>query len=94
MLRKPIDAKITDDELNRGKMTTDKEMSEQERLAKMANDIMTNQATVSEARTNERESLLKRQERLRRQRDLLLAKKKAEREKELQDYAERGGIGA
>jgi hypothetical protein len=41
-----------------------------------------------------KESLRARQERLKRQRDMLLAKKKADREAELKEYAQTGGIGA
>ena len=85
------------DELNRGKMTTDKEMNEQERLAQAAAAILKQNEAAATTKTNVpagKESLAKRQERLRQQRDILLAKKKAEREKELQDYADRGGIGA
>lgn len=40
----------------------------------------------------EAESLAERQARLRRQRDMILAKKRAEREKEMQDYLNQGGV--
>ena len=98
VVQKQPQVKITESELNRGKMSTENEMSEQERLSKMAADIIaqnTEKAAASATPGSQtKESLEDRQARLKAQREALLAKKKAEREKELSDYAEQGGIGA
>ena len=40
VVKKAPEVKITETELNRGKMSTESEMSEQERLSKMAADII------------------------------------------------------
>jgi len=98
VVQKQPEVKISATELNRGKMSTENEMSEQERLSKMAADIIaqnTEKAAASVTPGSQtKESLEDRQSRLKAQREALLAKKKAEREKELSDYAEQGGIGA
>lgn len=80
-------------ELQKGKVDISSEQQEAENLRRKAEDILrANEGT--ELDTPDRsgvESLAKRQERLRKQRDLLLAKKKAERERELKEYLDQGG---
>ena len=80
-------------ELQKGKVDISSEQEEAENLRRKAEDILRANETT-ELETGDRggmESLAKRQERLRRQRDLLLAKKKAERERELKEYLDQGG---
>jgi len=80
-------------ELQRGKVDISSEQLEAENLRRKAEDILrANETTEVDAPERSGvESLAKRQQRLRNQRDLLLAKKKAERERELKEYLDQGG---
>lgn len=93
-LKKPAPiGEIPLSELQRGKVDISSEQLEAENLRRKAEDILrANEGTEVEAPERSGvESLAKRQERLRKQRDLLLAKKKAERERELKEYLDQGG---
>ena len=89
-------ARITLEELKKGQVNTNSQMSEQEDLLAAAEEIeKRNTLNLKKPKREEgKESLQKRQDRLKRQRDILLQKKKKEREEELVEYSESGGIGA
>mmetsp|Transcript_10431 Transcript_10431/g.15600 ORF Transcript_10431/g.15600 Transcript_10431/m.15600 type:complete len:350 (-) Transcript_10431:310-1359(-) len=73
------------------KTDVSEEMKQAENLQKRAEEIAKQNTSEPEPQKVSTESLAERQARLRAQRDALLARKKQERQKELQEYVEQGG---
>ncbi len=69
-----------------------KQKAAQEDLAAKAEKIVSGTSFEESKGAVSGESLAERQARLKRQRDLLLARKKAERDKEFKDYIDQGGV--
>lgn len=81
----PLDA-------TRGTIDVSAQRSEAEDLRKQAEDIVRQNTGNDDAGPMRAESLAERQARLKRQRDMILAKKRAEREREMKDYLDGGGV--
>jgi hypothetical protein len=73
-------------DLNKGKIDLTKELEEAENLRRMTQTIMRKQGD------GRRQTVAERDEQLLKQRELLLAKKKAEREQQMKEFKESGGI--
>ena len=81
-----LDVDVLD--LDKGRIDLTKELQEAERLRMLTQNIMKNNGQGK----GRRETVAERDEKLLKQRELILAKKKLEREQEMQDFRNTGGL--